>query len=381
MEFPISFFLDYAWNPEAWPLERLPAYPREWAAKQFGARHAAEIGELITRYTQYNARRKPELLGPDGHELVKFREFYSQVNFGEAERVVAEYNALAARARALAAKLPPEQQDAYFQLVLFPIEACANLNDLYVRVARARLHAAQGRASAGFTYVNARKLFERDAELTRQYHALGGGRWNHQMSQVHIGYDNWQQPEANRMPEANLANGVGQRGFGVAVEGDTRAWPGEGEALLPELSPYGPSRYIEVFMRLLSKIGDEFEAQSAQPWVKVSPRKGTTDTRLTVSVDWRAAPVGRHRVPITISGPGSEKVVVMADVFKPAARPTPGSFVEAGGYVAMEAAHHSRAVGSGGIHWREIPGLGRALSGVGAFPRTRVRPSSSTPSS
>ena len=195
-------------------------------------------------------------------------------------------------------------------------------------------------------------------------------QWNHQMSQAHIGYDNWQQPEANRMPAFNPAEGIGLRGFGVAVEGDTRAWPGEGEAILPELSPYGPDRHVEVFMRVLSKIGEEFEVQSAQPWVKVSPRKGTTDTRLTVSVDWRAAPAGRHHVPITISGPDSQSVVVTANVFKPAVKPTPGSFVEAAGYVAIEAAHHSRAVGANDIEWREIPGLGRGLSGVGAFPRT-----------
>ena len=31
MEFPISFFLDYAWNPRAWPAERLPEYARQWA--------------------------------------------------------------------------------------------------------------------------------------------------------------------------------------------------------------------------------------------------------------------------------------------------------------------------------------------------------------
>ena len=35
--------------------------------------HAAEIGELLTRYTQYNARRKPELLAPDTYSLDEFR--------------------------------------------------------------------------------------------------------------------------------------------------------------------------------------------------------------------------------------------------------------------------------------------------------------------
>ncbi len=41
MEFPIEFFLDYAWNPEQWPAERLPEYTRLWAERQFGTQYAA----------------------------------------------------------------------------------------------------------------------------------------------------------------------------------------------------------------------------------------------------------------------------------------------------------------------------------------------------
>jgi hypothetical protein len=370
MELPINFFLDYAWNPEAWPLERLPRYTRDWAAGQFGATHAASIAGLLDRYTRYNARRKPELLGPDKQELTSFREFYSQVNFGEAERIVADYHALAARARDIARQLPAAYQDAFFQLVQFPIEACANLNEMYVVAARNRWHAAQGRGSSGFLANRVKEIFERDAELTRQYHALGNGRWNHQMSQTHIGYDNWQQPETNVMPEVARPTDIGGRTVGVSIEGDPRAWPGDGVPVLPELNPYGAeSRYIEVFSHGLHKVGTEFEIDTAQPWVRVKPRKGRADARLAVSVDWSAVPAGRHRVPITIRPAVGDAVVVEADVFQPAARPTPGSFVEAAGYAAIEAQHYARAVDANGIQWKVIPGLGRTLSSVAAFPR------------
>jgi hypothetical protein len=39
VEFPISFFLDYAWNPDEWPVERLSEYTKLWAAKLFGPEH------------------------------------------------------------------------------------------------------------------------------------------------------------------------------------------------------------------------------------------------------------------------------------------------------------------------------------------------------
>ena len=121
MEFPINFFMDFAWNPEAWPAERLPEYTRLWAEEQFGAQYAEEIAHILTQYTRFNARRKPELLSP---------ETYSLVNYREAETVVAEYNDLAKKAREIYEALPTEFHDAFYQLVLHPTEACANLNEL-----------------------------------------------------------------------------------------------------------------------------------------------------------------------------------------------------------------------------------------------------------
>ncbi len=159
MEFPTSFFLDYAWNPEAWPLERLTDYPRIWAARQFGDEHAADIGELLTRYTKYNARRKPELIDPGT---------FSLIHFNEAERVLADWQALVRKAEAVEKALPPRYHDAYFQLVLHPILASANLNEIYVTVARNRLYAEQGRASTDAMAERARALYQRHLAIRRR---------------------------------------------------------------------------------------------------------------------------------------------------------------------------------------------------------------------
>src|SRR5690606_3888275 len=51
MEFPISFFLDYAWNPDALPYEKLNDYTERWAKQQFGAHYAPQIAELLNLYS------------------------------------------------------------------------------------------------------------------------------------------------------------------------------------------------------------------------------------------------------------------------------------------------------------------------------------------
>jgi len=199
MEFPISFFLDQAWNPEEMTLEKLQGYPADWAARQFGPGHAAEIGAILTRYTQYNSRRKPELLSPDT---------YSLTNFQEADRVLGEWNTLVEQTQRIGVALPAAYRDAWYQLVAYPVLASANLNAMYIAAARNRFYAGQGRSEANEQAAEVTRLFARDAELAHAYeHDIAGGKWVHMMSQTHIGYTGWQQPETNVAPETKNVDG------------------------------------------------------------------------------------------------------------------------------------------------------------------------------
>ncbi|MBT9394600.1 glycosyl hydrolase 115 family protein [Hymenobacter sp. NST-14] len=190
MELPISFFLDYAWNPNRISADQVAAYTRQWAARQFGEKHAPNIADILAKYAKYNARRKPELLDATTYSLAT----------GEWAAVVAEYNALRTRAEAIEKQLPAAAQDAYFQLVLHPVLACANLNELYYTVALNREAAKTNQPTTNELAAKAKRLYDQDAALTRRYHALAGGKWNHMMDQTHIGYTYWQQPEQNAMP-------------------------------------------------------------------------------------------------------------------------------------------------------------------------------------
>ncbi|UOG76225.1 glycosyl hydrolase 115 family protein [Hymenobacter tibetensis] len=191
MEFPISFFLDYAWNPDKISADQVDDYSREWAAKQFGAKYATGIADILAKYAKYNARRKPELLNADTYSLTNYREW---------ETVVADYNRLLTQAEQINQQLPTEYRDAYYQLVLHPVQACANLNELYYTVALNREAAKNGQANTNELAEKAKGLYAKDAEITNRYHALAGGKWNHMMDQTHIGYTYWQQPEKNAMP-------------------------------------------------------------------------------------------------------------------------------------------------------------------------------------
>ena len=186
MEFPISFFLDYAWNPKKWNESNLRYYFTQWAGEQFGPGHAEEIGKIIQKYSQYNARRKPELLSP---------ETYSLLNYDEADKVVDDYKKLVDNAEKINRGLPVECKDAFFELVLHPVKASANLNELYVAVAKNRWLASKKNIAANKWADSAKRLYSNDSLLSIQYNKkVAKGKWNHMMDQTHIGYTYWQQP-------------------------------------------------------------------------------------------------------------------------------------------------------------------------------------------
>jgi hypothetical protein len=366
MEFPIEFFLTYAWNPARWPYEKLGEYSRAWAAREFGAEHASEVAALINGYTKLNRRRTPELLSP---------ETFSLVNYREAERVLAEWNDLVVRARKVDAALPEEARAAFMQLVLHPVEACANLNEMLVSAGRNKLFASQGRASAKAEGERVRALFAKDAELTRRWDAMLDGKWKHMMDQVHIGYTIWQQPVASIMPAVTEVQ-VGEAGrLAVAAEGDVASRPGNypvsAVAKLPALDAFAPerTRWMDVFNRGAGRVA--FTVETSEPWLRVTPASGElgADVRVEVGANWSEVPVGERVARVLVKSADGQTLRVDVPVVKRDASGVTG-FVETDRQVAMEAPHFARAVAGGGVEWKTLDGFGRMTGGVTAFPVT-----------
>jgi len=215
MEFPISFFLDYAWDVkkslpagQAGNVDNLRDYYTQWASEQFGPAHAKEIGEIIQKYSQYNARRKPELLDANTYSF----------NYEEAHKVVDDYNKLLAKGEKINELLPAEYKDAFFELILHPVKACANLNELYLTVARNKTLVSLSEARANNFADKAKQLYANDSLISAQYNSLVNGKWNHMMDQTHIGYTYWQQPLSNKMPEVKYVSTHSALGESVKID-------------------------------------------------------------------------------------------------------------------------------------------------------------------
>ncbi|MGW0708757.1 glycosyl hydrolase 115 family protein [Streptomyces sp. NPDC002643] len=427
-ELPTEFFLNFAWNPMRWGLEELGEWERGFARQNFGEGVADEIAEVLSAYGRLQARRKPELLNRritvDGakdptkdESAIVYDDQETPYYFGhrELERVTEEWRALGRRAERIGRRLPARMRDAWFELVGYAVGATANLYGLREAEFKNLLYAAQGRAATNRFAEEAEAGLARDFALAERFNSqVAGGKWRGFQTQPHIGYGDverygpnagWQQPEKDNValpdeifPKVRRVEVPEAAGLGVAVDGAEDAgqwWPGDAaedgpggaagsatgrsvEAVLPVFSPYQtrPQQYVEIFNR--GRTPFDFRIESSVPWLVVERARGRVEeqVRVGVRVEWGRVPGGGAEGVLTVSGAGAS-VPVRAVAEKPSGKVTRGlkGFVEAGGYVAIDAEHHLRAVGSGDgrVRWRRVEGIGRTGAGVMPWPVTAAR--------
>ena len=355
MEFPISFFLDYAWNPEKIQAEDLRNYTVDWAKANFPAEFAKETADLLLTYTKYNSRRKPELLSPETYNITT----------GEAEKVLEDFSKLENKAQKVYDQLPEDYKDAFYQLVLFPVKASANLNRLYIAASKNKLYARQGRAATNKYAKKVEEYFEKDKELTHYYHnELADGKWNHMMAQTHIGYTYWQEPKENKAPETTTLEIPDKAVMGIAIENSENTWPNSSEkATLPSFDPYNDQqRYIDIFNK--GKKPFTYKISTKQDWVKLSSEKGEVNDqeRIYVSVDWNKVPENANEITLKIKGAG-ESTTIKAPVMRPEDGAKISGYVENNHSVSIPATGFTKKTESAQA-WIEIPNLGKTGSSM-----------------
>lgn len=188
-EYPLSYFMDLAWNPEQ-SLEEMEGYTKNWVEKQLGGNYINDASKLLAAYSKLNMTISPELLDKDTFSLEIDYEF---------ERILANYRDLSNQAGQLFVLMPEEYRQVYEQLIYFPLVATANLYEMYY--AQAINWKSNDTKIVNQAADKVEWCFKRDAELTSHYHSLNNGKWEHMMSQTHIGYHDWQEPEYQIMPE------------------------------------------------------------------------------------------------------------------------------------------------------------------------------------
>ena len=182
MEYPITFFMDFAWNPKRYDASNLLEHPRKFCAQQFGESQADEAARILNLYSQYAGRVTAEMLDASTYNI----------ETGEFKQVCDEFVRLEAEALRQYLSLPENARDAYRQLLLFPVQALSNIYDMYYAQAMNHKLFAENNPEANVWADRVEQCFKRDSILCRGYNKeIAGGKWDGMMIQKHIGYTEW----------------------------------------------------------------------------------------------------------------------------------------------------------------------------------------------
>ncbi len=261
----ISFVMDLAWDINRWRPSQAHQYIHYWATKTFGREVAQEIADMQEGYYRLQAS------GKDAH--VWF------VNYSEAqiEQRIAAWRALSAHAAELADRIAPSLQNAYFELISYPICGAAKINEYQLLARRSMVRATAGDSIGAMTDANrVRLMFKELNALTHHYNnEIQGGKWQD--------YFNWQpyhwfrsgqieQPVATPELIAQVKNGQKARFVSVekVLSGDGALIKSDADVEIPlwieALTPvrnFSKAPQDNVFCRVQTE-HDNFEA-SATP--------------------------------------------------------------------------------------------------------------------
>ncbi|MDD4990982.1 MAG: glycosyl hydrolase 115 family protein [Paludibacter sp.] len=166
-EMELQFAMDFAWDVNAWTPEKSHLYSTQWAAETFGAEFGESIGQIKQEYYRLAASGKPE-------HLVSISYTYQEIN-----QRIADYERLVTAAKAVQAQIPARLQDAYFQLIEYPVEAAANMNVKILCARQSLAYAGQGKPEALDLSAKAISAYENIVNLTKKYNTeIAGGKWN-----------------------------------------------------------------------------------------------------------------------------------------------------------------------------------------------------------
>ncbi|MDF2193677.1 glycosyl hydrolase 115 family protein [Paraflavitalea sp. CAU 1676] len=170
-EMEISFAMDLAWNVGKWQPNDAYTYDYHWARETFGRRQAIEVATLKSEYYLLANAGKPEHL-----DRIAFTD-------AQLDKRVDDYRQLQWKAKDLYKRIPPRLKDAYYQLILYPIAASAQMNRKILLARKSLALAAAGKDSALYYAAEAQAAFENIKALTAVYNdSISGGKWKDMMS-------------------------------------------------------------------------------------------------------------------------------------------------------------------------------------------------------
>ena len=192
-EYPLSFFLDLAYDYDKWGINNKDAaeeYTRAWVKTQFGGwideNLQGEVFEKLIDYTSQMYKRRPEAMNDDmygkGYPTEAFADSIClEMLMKECERL---YGAM-----------PETVKFPFFQFVYYPLMGTLNVRKMWADTAINHYLARIGAREAVKYSTRVKDAIDFDRQLIERLHTEADGRWYGMGMSEHIGFRNWNEEE------------------------------------------------------------------------------------------------------------------------------------------------------------------------------------------
>lgn len=381
-EFPLSFFLDMAYDFDRWGSRALNCtqeYTRKWVRQQFGSVEEETqdtIADILEQYTKIIHRRRPEALNPETYHPVQEKE--SSRIFEEEEQLLKKLQDVYETIE----KTNPQNLSAFIALVYYPAFGTMNLVKMQILAGWNHYYANLGAVCANDYGDEVERCMEQDRKAVEMYHQMDQGRWYGMGMSQHIGFTHWNEDEC-RNPVVMRVIPLKKRSILVAADGTAQhaegsPWLDNTMKLKDFLNPDCTRASVTLYSR--SDLKAEYKVLKKPGWLSVEPMEGWLDgvsqkkVRLNLTLIKQRLPETNQDTiqdSLEIATPEG-KCEITVPVYTGNLQDKKNVFVDTMGYLSIKAAHYVNSVPGNykdrQVKFENLQGYGKTNSAMKAFP-------------
>lgn len=376
-EFPLSYFMDLAYDFDQWgtaAINQTEHYTRQWIKKQFeGAlceKAQAKVFELLNGYTRIAHNRRPEAMNA---------KVYHPVNYKETDWTLQQIERLLGLAQELYQQMDENSLPAFFSLVYYPAVGNLNLQKLQLLTGKNHYAARHGMLEANRLADQVTECLMRDKELVEQYHTIDEGKWYGMGLSEHIGFERWNEEECHN-PVLMKVIPANKPRLLVSVDGTEQCseggvWTGRILDINDFLRPDREKASFTIYS--ISDKNSEYRISCEHKWLSFSKMSGSlngfqTMEQILVRID-RSAMQGETEGRITVELPSGTCTLFVRTSLPEVSNLPDKTFVGTNGYISIEAEHYYQKEEiqdpqGGSCGFQRLQEYGKTLSAMKAFP-------------
>ncbi|MBO4651173.1 MAG: glycosyl hydrolase 115 family protein [Clostridiales bacterium] len=371
-EYPLSFFLDLAYDFDKWGTSNKNAaheYTKLFVEKYFGTTLSAsqkkQVKDLLLGYTRITSARRTEAMND---------EVYVPFAFEETEEMLAMIEKLMSTTESLYSKLSGNVSYRFYELVYLPLMANLNVQKMWLYTTQNHAYAKIGSTYAMALAEKINACLEFDQALVDELHMIHGGMWYGMGLSEHIGFKNWCE-EGCQYPVVHTFMPGNKDRLIVTIPGTEQFsegyfWTRKALVLPSFLDPCATEGKIELSTGCDKKISYTIECDSN--CLTITPASGTVSPRskktLKVKIDRTKMPKKNTEVKIIVRFGADAFIEVRvplkksADVMKSLERIAPE-------FIAIDAENYTENIPGKVGRFEVIPDYNRGLSAMKAYPQ------------